>query len=423
MSARSGAGVVRENLPNGLTVLVEPLKEFSSVSVGVWVLIGSRDETEIQSGISHFIEHLVFKGTSRRTAKQIALEIDSLGGSLNAFTSKEFTCFYARVLGESLTQALDVLSDITLNSLFAGDDLVKEKDVILQEISMVEDTPDDLVHDLHCREFWAGQGIGWPVLGTRDSLLAIGSGNVLDFHRSHYRPEQMLITASGAVDSNDLIDRIGSIFGELEPGTSPVLRSAPRPTPGICVLEKPVEQIHFCVGYNGLPATHEKRYAMYLLNTLLGGGMSSRLFQKIREEQGLAYSVYSYHSTYQDAGLHTIYCGTSREGFSKALEIIREETENLAAERPPEEELTIARQQLKGNLLLGLESTGNRMNQLAKNEIYFGRQVSPEEIAEGIDSVTSEQVRQLASELFVEESTALTVIGPVSEEEVRDLMG
>jgi predicted Zn-dependent peptidase len=421
MTARSGAGVVKEILPNGLSVLIEPLREFSSVSVGVWVLIGSRDEDISQSGISHLIEHLVFKGTPRRTAKQIALEIDSLGGSLNAFTSKEFTCFYARVLGESLTQAVDVLSDITLHSLFAPDDLVKEKDVILQEISMVEDTPDDLVHDLHCREFWSSQSLGRPILGTQDSLLAIKHGHMLDFHRDHYRPERIVITASGAVDPDSLLKKIKDLFGELEPGASPAPRSVPRPTPGICVLERPVEQVHFCVGHKGLATAHEKRYTMYLLNTLLGGGMSSRLFQKIREEQGLAYSVYSYHSTYMDGGLHTVYCGTSREGFPKALQIIREETQNLAAKKPLAEELEVARKQLKGNLLLGLESTGNRMNQLARNEIFFGRQVSTEEIAEGIDSVTTEQIRQLAAELFADQTMALTVIGPVSEEEVREL--
>ena len=423
MTARSGTGVVKEILPNGLTVIVEPLREFSSVSVGVWALIGSRDESQALSGISHLIEHLVFKGTSSRTAKQIALEIDSLGGSLNAFTSKEFTCFYARVLGESLTQALDVLSDITLESRFAPDDLVKEKDVILQEISMVEDTPDDVVHDLHCQEFWSDQSLGRPVLGTQESLLAIDHRSVLDFHKSHYRPESILITASGAVDPDDFLKRIGAIFGKLEPGNGQGSRSVPHSTPGLCVLERPVEQIHLCVGHNGLAATNDQRYIMYLLNTLLGGGMSSRLFQKIREEQGLAYSVYSYHSTYQDAGLHTIYCGTSREGFPQALGIIREEMEDLASKRMPSDELAIAKQQLKGNLLLGLESTGNRMNQLARNEIYFGRQVSPEEIAAGIDNVTEEQVRQLAADLFIRESMAITVIGPIKEEEVREFTG
>jgi predicted Zn-dependent peptidase len=423
MTARSGPGVVKEILPNGLTVIVEPLKEFSSVSVGVWALVGSRDESRNLSGISHLIEHLVFKGTSSRSAKQIALEIDSLGGSLNAFTSKEFTCFYARGLGESLTQALDVLSDITLESRFAPEDLVKEKDVILQEISMVEDTPDDLVHDIHCREFWAEQSLGRPVLGTQESLLGIDHRSVLDFHETHYRSERMLITASGALEPEDFLDRIRTVFGHLLPGGESAVRPVPRSTPGLCVLERPVEQIHLCVGHNGLSATHDQRYTMYLLNTLLGGGMSSRLFQKIREEYGLAYSVYSYHSTYQDAGLHTIYCGTSREGFPKALGIIRDEMDDLAGSRLPADELATAKQQLKGNLLLGLESTGNRMNQLARNEIYFGRQVTPEEISEGIDSVTEDQVRQLAADLFADGSRAVTVIGPVKEEEVREFAG
>lgn len=423
MSHRSVSGVVKEVLPNGLRVILEPLRDFSSVSIGVWVLAGSRDENSRQSGISHLIEHLAFKGTPGRSAGQIAREIDSLGGSLNAFTSKEFTSFYTRVLGENLTQSMDILSDITLNSVFAPEELIKEKDVILQEISMVDDTPDDLIHDLHCQEFWSGHSLGRPVLGTPDSLRSVGRRQVVDYHNRKYRAGQMIVTAAGTLDPSAFLDEVRDVFGDLDEGAPPESRPSPEATPGVCVLNRPLEQVHCCIGFEGLPADDERRYAMYLLNTVLGGGMSSRLFQKIREEHGLAYSVYSYHSAYQDTGMHTVYCGTSVEGFPMAMEIIREETHRLTREPVPDDELTACRQQLKGNLLLGLESTSNRMNQLARNEIYSGRQVSPEEIGERIETVSREEILELAAELFDREPPAVTVIGPVSEEEVRALMG
>jgi len=423
MTSRSGTGVVKEILPNGLRVIIEPLREFSSVGMGIWVLAGSRDEEASQSGISHLIEHLTFKGTSRRTAKQIALETDSLGGSLNAFTSKEFTSFYARVLGENLSQSMDLLSDITLNSQFTAQELSKEKDVILQEISMVEDTPDDLIHDLHCQEFWADQSLGRPILGTPDSLMSLTRDQILDFHANSYRAGQMIITASGALEPDRFLREVEDAFGGLERGDQPVPLGPTRATPGVCVKYRPIEQVHTCIGCQGLAADDERRYVMYLLNTILGGGMSSRLFQKIREEYGLAYSVYSYHSAYQDTGVHTVYCGTSVDGFPKSMEIIREETQRLTAEKVLDVELATCKRQLKGNLLLGLESTSNRMNQLARNEIFSARHVTPEEIGEGIEAVTADDIRDLASILFQKDAFAVTVIGPVSEAEVHEIVG
>jgi len=397
--------------------------EFSSVSLGVWALTGSRDEAAALSGITHFVEHLAFKGTPGRDARQIALEIDSLGGSLNAFTGKEFTSFYARILGENLSQALSVLSDITLNSLFDQDDMHKERDVILQEISMVDDTPDDCIHDLHCREFWSDYSLGMPILGTKESLETMVKDDIVSYHGAHFLADRMIVTAAGALDPKVFLEEVSGIFSNLAPSPNPFPRSLPKETPGLCVQERPVEQVHFCVGYPGLKVVDERRYAMSLLNTVLGGGMSSRLFQKIREEYGLAYSVYSYHSAYQDTGMQTVYCGTSRDGFPKALQIVREEIRDLITEPVPEKELATAKLQLKGNLLLGLESTGNRMNQLARNEIYYGRQVSAKEIEEGINAVTGEQIRDLSSDLFKEDQMALTVIGPISKEEVCEIRG
>jgi len=423
MTARSNTDVVKEVLPNGLRIIIEPLREFSSVSMGVWVLAGSRDEVTSQSGITHLIEHLVFKGTPRRTAKQIAFEIDSFGGSLNAFTSKEFTSFYARVLGENLSQATDLLADITLNSVFSAHELSKEKDVVLQEISMVEDTPDDLIHDLHCQEFWADQGLGRPILGTQSSLMSIGRDHIVDFHSHRYCGDQIIITAAGALEPRGFIKEIKEAFGDLEKGDQSGSKGSARATPGICVKNRPVEQVHCCIGYEGLAVDDERRYVMYLLNTILGGGMSSRLFQKIREEYGLAYSVFSYHSAYRDTGIHTVYCGTSVDGFPKSVEIIREETQRITEEKVLDVELETCKRQLKGNLLLGLESTGNRMNQLARNEIYSGRHITPEEIGERIEAVTAEDIRDLASVLFRKKNSAVTVIGPVSEAEVHEIVG
>jgi len=423
MNQKRESVIFEEKLPNGLKVIVEPLKEFSSVSIGVWVLVGSRDEVEVQSGITHLIEHLAFKGTPRRNARQIALEIDSMGGSLNAFTGKEFTSFYAKVLGESLPQALDVLSDITLNSLFSPVDISREKDVILQEINMVDDTPDDYIHDLHCREFWPGHSLGMPILGTQESLQGLSREEVISFHGNHFRADKILLTAAGSLDPETFFREISEAFSDLGECKNKLPRFQPREVPGLCVQERPVEQVHFCVGYPGLKYADERRYVMSLLNTVLGGGVSSRLFQKIREEYGLAYSVFSYHSAYQDTGMHTIYCGTSRDGFPQVLDIISEETKDLISRPIPEDELATAKLQLKGNLLLGLESTGNRMNQLARNEIFFGRQVGVGEIEEGIDAVTPGQIRDLSLEMFREDHMALTVIGPISEAEVREIRG
>jgi len=419
MSTRS-TGAVREILPNGLRVLVEPLSDFSSVTVGIWILNGSRDEEPAKAGISHLIEHLSFKGTPTRGARQIALEIDSLGGSLNAFTSKEYTSFYAKVLGNSLHDALDILGDITLNPLFQENDLEKERDVIIQEISMVEDTPEDLVHDLHSREFWSGHGLGWPILGTQRSVMEMTTDDIKVFHRDRYKAGSLVLTAAGAVDPDELLTRLQGSFGHLERGSFSPVRPVPDPTPGILVLNRPLEQVHFCVGYESMPVNDDRRYQLYLLNTILGGGMSSRLFQRIREERGLAYSVYSYHSAYQDTGLLTVYCGTSLDGFPTALKLVHEEIDLLVQESVQAENLLTAKRQLKGNLLLSLESTGNRMNQLARNEIYFGRQIQTDEIEEGIESVTTGQIQDLAGEIFRPDGRAITVIGPVQEDDLGE---
>lgn len=420
MAARSSSGVFREVLSNGLRIITEPLRDFSSISIGIWVLTGSRDEDPGTVGISHLIEHLAFKGTPGRSAKQIALEIDSLGGTLNAFTSKEFTSFYAKVLGSSLPHALNILSDTTLNPLFLDEDINREREIILQEISMVEDAPEDFVHDLHNSEFWSGHSLGRPILGTSDSLKAITRKSILSYHKERYCPGSMIITAAGALDPEKLIDELDKSFGGIAEGRSPEVRKAPEPSPGIKVLNRDLEQVHFCTGFKGIAVGDERRYALFLMNTILGAGMSSRLFQKIREERGLAYSVYSYPSAYQDTGMLTIYCGTSVDGFPTALDLIRQESDKLRNAPVSAVELDVAKRQLKGNLLLGLENTSNRMSQLARNEIYYGEHITPEQIVEGIDKVTAGDISDLAATIIDPDQMALTIIGPVSEDDLGD---
>ncbi len=419
MATSSSVGVLRKVLNNGLRVIIEPLSDFSSISVGLWILTGSRDEDPNLVGISHLIEHLAFKGTPSRSAKQIALEIDSLGGVLNAFTSKEFTSFYAKVLGDSLPHALSILSDTTMNSLFRGEDINKEREIILQEISMVEDAPEDFVHDLHTREFWSGHSLGRPILGTSDSLKAITRKSILSYHQERYCPGSMIITAAGALDPDKLFAELERSYGGLAQGSSPEIRKAPEPTPRIRVVNRDLEQVHFCTGFESIAVGDERRYALFLMNTILGAGMSSRLFQKIREEHGLAYSVYSYPSAYQDTGMLTIYCGTSIDGFPTALDLVRQESKKLRENPVSAVELDVAKRQLKGNLLLGLESTSNRMSQLARNEIYYGRHIAPEQIVEGIDKVTAGDISELAATIINPDRMALTVIGPVNEDELN----
>ncbi len=407
--------VVRRVLANGLRVLVQPLSGFTSAAVGIFILSGSRDEDPAAAGVSHFIEHLAFKGTPRRSARAIAEETDRLGGTLNAVTGKEYTSYYARVLGESLPQALDLLADLVRNPLFAEEDLGKEREVILQEISMVEDTPEDLVHDLLMERVWPGHSLGRPIMGTADTLRGLDRPAVSSFHGARYRPGSMLVAAAGRVDPDAFIAEVERHFGNMAPVPEAPPRLTPRTVPNLSLTRRDLEQVHLCAAFDSLRVDDERRYVLHLLNTVLGGGMSSRLFQSVREERGLAYSVYSYTSAFSDSGLLTIYCGTSPERFREVLDLCLQESERMGREEMSAQELASAKMQLKGNLLLGLESTSNLMNHSVRNEVHFGRQVSPDEMAAGIEAVTASQVRELAAGLLRRESLAVTVIGPLTE--------
>jgi predicted Zn-dependent peptidase len=399
-------------IDGGIRVITEEIPYFKSVSIGVWVLTGSRDEHPNENGISHFIEHLLFKGTERRTAFDIAREIDSVGGSLNAFTGREYTCFYAKVLDKSLPLGIDLLSDIFLHPLLDPKDVEKERMVILQEIKMVEDTPDDLIHDLFNRVCWGNHPLGYPILGTSELVQSFTRDQILRFYKGNYQPIRVIICAAGNLHHQEIVDRIGEAFHQTHGLQNPRERSKPEPVASTNVWKRDSEQVHLCLGAKGLQYNHSLRFSSYVLNSILGGGMSSRLFQEIRENRGLAYSVYSYLPTYTDAGLVVVYAGTSEESLQEVLDLVLKEFKSLKTDPFKNREVETSKEQLKGNLLLSLESSENMMTRLAKNEIYFNTYVPVETILQEIEEVDEEKVRSLASELF-NGKFCLTVLGPV----------
>ncbi|MGA2072323.1 MAG: pitrilysin family protein [Terriglobia bacterium] len=403
-------------LPNGLTILTEQMTSVRSVSMGIWVRTGSRQETEAENGISHFIEHMVFKGTRNRSAEQIAREADSIGGHLDAFTAKECTSFSMKALDEHVPRAFDIVSDLFLNPLFQPEDISKESKVIQEEIKMVEDTPDDLVHEMFTQSYWRGHALGRPILGTRQTVSSFNRERLCDYFQRHYTPNRTLIAAAGNLDPDRFLDLVTHYFGDRPSG--PVADDGPPPTPHPSIRhrhKKELEQVHLCVGAPSYPQPHEKRFACYILNTVLGGGMSSRLFQNIREKRGLAYSVFSGLSSFRDAGCLSVYAGTSMENARQVLGLILAEFRQLKSAAISEQELQHAKDYLKGNLLLSLETTGSRMSNAARQEMYFGRNVSLDEISRHIDEVTSPQVLEVAREFFQTDRLAVTFLGPIND--------
>ena len=407
-------------LPNGVRVLSERLPDLTSATVGIWVENGSRYERAEQAGISHFLEHLFFKGTARRTAAQIAQEIDAVGGVLNAFTGKEYTCYYAKVLREHLPLALDLLADIFTQSTFAAEEIERERSVIMQEISQVEDTPDDYVHELFNLAFWPGHPLSRPIAGTAETVARLVRDDFLRFLKARYRPDRVLVAAAGAVGHDDLLAVANRHFGALAGSAPGVDGGPPEPRAGLSVHEKRLEQVHLCLGTPGIAQTDADRYPAHLVNVALGGGMSSRLFQEIRERRGKAYTVYSFLSSYHDAGYTGVYVGTSAEWTREVVEVIRGELARVARDGLAPDELLRAKNQMKGSLLLGLETSDSRMSRIAKNEIYFGRDVPLEEVAAGIDAVTNDDVLRVSQRLFRSETLALTVLGDLKGHALGD---
>ncbi|NPV05146.1 MAG: insulinase family protein [Syntrophaceae bacterium] len=405
-------------LSNGIKVITEEIRHVRSVSIGAWVRCGSRHEDERINGTAHFIEHMLFKGTARRSAFDIASDIDSVGGVMNAFTGKELTAFYVKVPDYHLPLAIDLLADIFNNSLFGPDDIEKEKSVVLQEISMVEDTPDEYIHDLFEKHFWEGHSLGMPVLGTRDSVDAFDRGEVLTFFEERYRGDNLVIAAVGNLEHEKLVDLVAKLFGTLPALRQQPADEPPRTTARLSCFEKDLEQLHLVVGTPAPATLDNTRFAGILMNSVFGGSMSSRLFQEIREKRGLAYAVRSYIVSYRDTGMLNVYVGTSKDKTREVIDIILAEMRRMKTEPFSDKELQSAKELIKGNLLLSMESTDNRMQKLATNEIYFGRNVPPEEIVGRIEAVSAEDILSLCAQMFTRDNLSMVFLGDMTEAEM-----
>jgi predicted Zn-dependent peptidase len=399
----------KHHLSNGLRVLVEQIPTCRSVSFGIWVKIGSRNESTVQNGISHFIEHMLFKGTDKYTAKDIAEVFDGIGGNVNAFTTKEYTCYYAKVLDEHLPIAVDVLADMFFHSQFDVQELDKERNVILEEISMYDDTPDDLVHDLLAKASYGEHSLGYTILGTEDNLHALASEDLRQYMKEHYNIQNTVISAAGNVD-NRILELIEAHFGEFANQGVSSDYTIP-PFMGEAIFQsKQTEQNHICLSLPGCSVLDERVYGMILLNNTIGGGMSSRLFQEIREKRGLAYSVYSYHSSYMDSGLFTIYTGTAPKQTEEVLKVSLDIIGEMIAKGMTQSELRKGKEQLKGSLILSLESTSSRMNRMGKNELMLGKHFTLDETLARIEAVEMEQIDSLIKQLFAN-PFALAMVG------------
>ncbi len=405
----------RQVLPHGLTIITEQMEHIRSASIGIWLETGSRDETPQSNGISHFIEHMVFKGTKHRTAEEIARQVDSIGGNMDAFTSKECICFNVKVLDEHVPVALEILSDLVLHPTFTAEDIARERGVILEEIKMDEDNPDYLVHEIFTQNFWKDHPLGKPILGTKETVKKFERQTVLDTYSHRFAPGNIIVAAAGHLDHDHFVDLVVKHFEHLKPAQNGFHSPAPKIVPRIVLRnKKALEQVQLCVGVPAYPIAHEKRHAGYILNTLLGGGMSSRLFQNIRERQGLAYSIYSDLNPYRDTGCMAVYAGTSLASATKVVKAVVNEFRNLKAEPVPEEELRRSKDQLKGSLMLSLESSTARMSNLARQEMYFDRFQDLDELVEKIEAVTAADLQSLAQEFFKTESVAVTALGNLS---------
>ncbi len=413
--AKEVRSIRRQVLPHGLTVITEQMEHIRSASIGIWLETGSRDETPQSNGISHFIEHMVFKGTQHRTAEEIARQVDSIGGNMDAFTSKECICFNVKVLDEHVPVALDILTDLVLYPTFTPDDIARELGVILEEIKMDEDNPDYLVHEIFTQNFWKDHPLGKPILGTKETVKKFERQTVLDTYAHRFAPGNIIVAAAGHLDHDQFVDLVVKHFEHLKPAKNGFHSPAPKIVPRIVLRnKKALEQVQLCIGVPAYPIAHEKRYAGYILNTLLGGGMSSRLFQNIRERQGLAYSIYSDLNPYRDTGCMAVYAGTSLASAAKVVQSVVSEFRDLKTMPVPEEELRRSKDQLKGSLMLSLESSTARMSNLARQEMYFDRFQDLDELVLKIEAVTADDLQSLAQEFFKTESVAVTALGNLS---------
>lgn len=408
--------ITTTTLDNGVRIVTQNIGYMHTVTTGIWVANGTRHEASENNGVAHFIEHMLFKGTKRRSAHQISREIDSMGGILNAFTGHEYVCYYAKVLAKFLPRAADLLADIFLNSTFPDDEIERERGVILQEIKMRDDAPEEFIHDRFHQNFWRGQMLGMPVLGSEQTITNLSRAAVLSHKNSRYRPQDIIVAAAGNVHHDELVAILAPLFSDLSSQWQPQSGDAfPPADKNVNLIEREMEQALVCLGTRSLRYDHQDRYALFLLTTILGGGMSSRLFQEIREKRGLAYSVYSYIISHADSGALVVYAGTERGHCLEVLEIAQREMSRLVEEEVPQDELDAAREQLKGKTLMSLESSDSLMTRLAKNEIYLQKQQSIEDITANYDAVTSSDLQRVAQELIRSEYLHLEVMGQVAD--------
>lgn len=402
--------IKRYTCQNGVRIVLENIPTVRSVAIGVWIGTGSRNENVQNNGVSHFLEHMFFKGTKTRTAREIAESFDSIGGQVNAFTSKEYTCYYAKVLDDHAKYALDVLADMFFHSTFDEEELKKEKNVVYEEIKMYEDTPDDIVHDVLSRATFGNHPLGYPILGTEETLATFNGDTLREYMNGHYTPDNVVVSVAGNI-SEEFIKDIEKLFGTYETGSKKQKFEKPNFMDQKLAKQKDTEQAHLCIGFNGLQVGHENIYSLIVLNNILGGSMSSRLFQDVREQKGLAYSVFSYHSSYADNGILTVYGGTGSKQLNELFETIQETLATLKSEGITAKELANSKEQMKGSLMLSLESTNSRMSRNGKNELLLSRHRTLDSIIEMVNQVSEESVNTLANQIFTD-SYSVALISP-----------
>ncbi|MCX7914378.1 MAG: insulinase family protein [Thermodesulfovibrionales bacterium] len=412
---------IKRYLDNGIPVVMEQLKNFRSVMVGIWVRVGSRNEENSKNGISHFVEHMFFKGTKKRTATDISIDIDSMAGELNGFTSRENTVFYVKVLDEFVYRGIELLSDIFLHSTFPESEIEKEKGVIKEEIKLVEDTPDDYIHDLFSKTIWGEDGLGQPVLGRKETIKTFTREDLINHIKKYYGTSDTVIACAGNFNPDKMVSLLNELFGSLRRGSKPELSHQAFLKGKVTALQKDLSEVHICLGVEGLPFASPERYTLALLNTILGASVSSRLFQEIREKKGYAYSIYSFVNSYIDTGYWAIYAGVSKKRALTVTKLIIDELLNFPTTLT-EAELRRAKDQLKGNIVLSLESTSNRMQSIARQEIYFKKYFTIQEILTEIEKVTLKQAKHLASELLSLNKISLALLGAVQKEEFEELL-
>jgi len=401
-------------LDNGMRVVTEQISHLHSVSMGIWLNVGSRDEEENESGLTHFIEHMLFKGTQKRSALEIAKQLDAVGGMSNAFTSKENTCFHAKVLDTHLPLVVEILSDIFLQSVFDQVEVEREREVILQEINMVEDTPDEYVHILFNKNFWDGNPLGRPIFGNVQTVKSFTREMILEYLNRGYHPDRIVLTAAGNVNHQEFLELVGPAFSNIERHGHNFDRTPPRANSRVDLYPRDIEQIHLCLGTRGTSLHEKERYCCSILNVILGGSMSSRLFQEVRERRGLAYSIYSFLSSQTDTGMMGIYGAVRPDNIKETLELIRQELIRFKREPISDTELRAAKEHIKGGIYLAAENTDNRMSRLAKNEMIFNRFVTYEEIEADLERVTVEDIQALAQQIFQPEVMSLVLLGQVN---------